>query len=85
MLRTQIQLPEDLHRRLRRWARALGISLSEAVRRCVSERLSREEGAPSREARVRQALAACGKYEDPSGESRVGEEHDKHLRDIFKA
>ncbi len=33
MVRTQIQLPEEQYRWLRRWARRLGISLSEAVRR----------------------------------------------------
>ena len=32
MVRTQIQLPEEQYRWLRRWARRLGISLSEAVR-----------------------------------------------------
>ncbi len=33
MVRTQIQLPEEQYRWLRRWARRLGISLSEAVLR----------------------------------------------------
>jgi hypothetical protein len=79
MVRTQIQLTEEQYRGLRRWARRLGVSLSEAVRRCVSDRLTREEGTASRDDRVRAALAVCGKYEDPAGSSRVGLEHDRHL------
>lgn len=84
MVRTQIQLPEDQHRRLRQWARRLGISLSEAVRRCVAERLAAEGAAPSREERVRSALAVCGKYADPEGPSRVAAEHDRHLAQAYR-
>jgi hypothetical protein len=84
MVRTQIQLTEEQYGGLRRWARRLGVSLSEAVRRCVSDRLTREEGAPSRDDRVRAALAVCGKYADPSGRSRVGLEHDEHLAKAFR-
>lgn len=83
MVRTQIQLPEDQYRRLRRWARRLGVSLSEAVRRCVSDRLAVEEVAPSREERIREALAICGKYADPAGPSRVAREHDRHLAKAY--
>lgn len=65
MVRTQIQLPEEQYRRLRKWSRQLGISLSEAVRRCIADHLAHEEAAPSREDRIREALAVCGKYTDP--------------------
>jgi hypothetical protein len=84
MVRTQIQLSDEQHRQLRRWARRLGISLSEAVRRCVDERLAREEGAPSRANRVEAALALCGRYRDPSGTSRVASEHDGHLAEVYR-
>ncbi len=84
MVRTQIQLPEEQYRRLRRWARRLGISLSEAVRRCVAERLAAEEAAPSPEDLVRSALAVCGKYADPDGASRVAVDHDRHLADAYR-
>jgi hypothetical protein len=84
MVRTQMQLPDEQHRRLRRWARRLGISLSEAVRRCVEERLAREEAAPSRAERVEAALAVCGRYRDPSGTSRVAKEHDRHLAEAYR-
>ncbi len=84
MVRTQIQLTQDQHRRVKRWARQLGISFSEAVRRCVAERLDREKSAPSYEARVRAALAVCGKYSDPQGPSRVAQDHDRHLDEAYR-
>jgi hypothetical protein len=84
MVRTQIQLSDEQHRQLRRWARRLGISLSEAVRRCVDERLAREERGPSREDRVQAALAVCGRYRDPDGTSRVAREHDRHLAEAYR-
>ncbi len=84
MVRTQVQLSAEQHRQLRRWAGRLGISMSEAVRRCVAERLARDEGAPSREDLRRAALAVCGRYRDPSGSSRVAVEHDRHLAEAYR-
>lgn len=84
MVRTQIQLTEDQHGRLQRWARQLGVSLSEAVRRCVAERLKMEERSATREERVRAALAVCGKYSDPEGHSRVAMDHDRHLASAYR-
>ncbi len=84
MVRTQIQLTEEQHRRLKRWARRLGISLSEAVRRCVQDRLSSEEGDGGREALIREALAVVGKYADPEGTADVGVEHDEHLAGAYR-
>jgi hypothetical protein len=84
MVRTQIQLSNEQHRQLRRWARRLGISLSEAVRRCVEERLAREEGRPLRADRVQAALAVCGRYRDPGGTLRVAGEHDRHLPEAYR-
>ncbi len=82
MVRTQIQLTADQHRRLRRWARSLGISLSEAVRRCVADRLAAEETIPSRQDRVRAALGMAGKYSDP--DPHVAVEHDRHLAEAYR-
>jgi hypothetical protein len=84
MVRTQIQLPEEQHRRLRRWARQRGVSLAEAVRRCVADRLAREQEAPSRAELVRAALGVCGTYGDPSGSSRVAVDHDRHLAAAYR-
>lgn len=87
MIRTQIQLPPEQHKALKRWAGRLGISLAEAIRRCVSDRLSREEGegGGGRADRVREALAVVGKYRDRTGRSRVAREHDNHLADAYRA
>lgn len=84
MVRAQIQLPEDQYRRLHRWAQRLGVSFSEAVRRCVAERLAREELAPSRQERNNAALRVCGRYEDPGGSSSVAVEHDRHLAAAYR-
>jgi hypothetical protein len=79
MVRAQIQLPERQYRQLKKWARRQGVSFSEAVRRCVAERLAVEKTSPSREHQIRSALAVCGKYADPDGPSRVAQDHDRHL------
>ena len=84
MVRTQIQLPAEQHRRLQRWAQRRGISFSEAVRRCITDKLSREESSPAEEDLPRAALAVCGKYSDPSGETHVAERHDEHLDEAFR-
>ena len=85
MVRTQIQLPEEQYRRLRKWSRQLGISLSEAVRRCIADHLAHEEAAPSREDRIRGALAVCGKYTDSEGASSVAQEHDRYLAETYRS
>jgi hypothetical protein len=83
MIRTQVQLPPDQHRALKRWASERGISLSEAVRRCVATQLQREEEGGGWPARVREALGVVGRYADPHGPSRVAKDHDEHLDDAY--
>ena len=83
MIRTQIQLTEEQHSRLKRWARHRGISLSEAVRRCVDDRLDADPPEQTRADRVREASAVYGKYADPDGPSRVAKDHDEHLIDAY--
>jgi hypothetical protein len=85
MMRTQIQLTESQHRAIKRWASRLGISLAEAIRRCVAERLSRDGALVSPAERAREARAVVGKYADPSGPSRVAQDHDDHLADAYRA
>ena len=85
MVRTQIQLTENQHKSLKRWANRLGISLSEAVRRCVDDRLAKERIAVGRADRVREALAVVGKYADPDGRSCVAIDHDDHLDEAYRA
>lgn len=84
MVRTQIQLTEEQHRQLKRWADRLGISLAEAVRRCVADRLAAERVELGRDALVREALAVVGKYTDPEGSSRVARDHDRHLAEVYR-
>lgn len=79
MVRTQIQLTKEQHARLKRWAQQVGISLSEAVRRCVDDKLAAEARGGGRAERVRAALAVVGKYRDPEGRSRVAKDHDRHF------
>jgi hypothetical protein len=85
MIRTQIQLTDDQHRWLRRWAQERGISMSEAVRRCIAERRTQEEGREERVDRVREALTVVGKYADPEGPSRVARDHDEILSDSYRS
>jgi hypothetical protein len=84
MVRTQIQLTPEQHRRLRRWAQQRGISLSEAVRRCVVGYLNAEGQAPARDALIREALQVAGGWKDPEGKSDVAREHDQYLPDAYR-
>ena len=84
MVRTQIQLTEAQYRQLKRWAARLEISLSEAVRRCVQDRLSRPEHGTQRDQLVRQAVVISEKYSDPEGRSRVAMDHDAHLAKAYE-
>jgi len=84
MMRTQIQLTREQYQGLRKWAARLEISLSEAVRRCVDEKLSRPEHAYGRDHLVRQAFSVCEKYADPDGGGRVAKDHDAHLAKAYR-
>jgi hypothetical protein len=84
MVRTCVRLTEEQHRRLKRWSGHLGISMSEAIRRCVMERIGAEERAPSRGGRVRAALALAGKYVDLEGATGVSVDHDRCLAVAFR-
>lgn len=81
MVRLQIQLEDSQHRALKRWANRLGISFSEAVRRCVAEQLARNEGSSGRSDRVHEARSIIGKY--GSGRSDISERHDDFLAEGF--
>lgn len=83
MVRTQIQLTPAQHRLLKRRAKDLGVSLAEVIRRCVDERLARDDSV-SRERLVAEALAVCGKHADPAGPSRVAAEHDAVLAAAYR-
>ena len=83
MIRTQVQLTPEQHRELKRWSSSLGISMAEAVRRCVTDRLAGWREDHQRSDRVREALDVAGRY--ASGRSDVAERHDEHLTDAYGA
>lgn len=84
MVRTQIQLTAEQYRQLRRWSGQRGISLAEAVRRCVARQMAEDEAKPRREDLVRRALVACGKFREPKGARDVSADHDRYLADAYK-
>jgi hypothetical protein len=82
VIRTQIQLTEDQVRRLRRIARVEGISLAEAVRRCVEKTLHAEGG--DRGARYTAAAKLVGTFRDREGATDLAAQHDRHLDEAFE-
>ena len=80
MIRTQVQLTESQVRRLREHARRSGISVVEAIRRCVDQSLA---GADEREPGWRRMLAVAGAFADPCTD--VSEQHNELLADAFMA
>jgi hypothetical protein len=84
MVRRQIQLTEEQYQQLKRWAASLKISFAEAIRRCVTERLSSEERVPSRKALIREAMKVLGAYADTEGLSNIASEHDRYLTEIVR-
>jgi hypothetical protein len=83
MIRTQVQLTREQHRELKRWSSSLGISMAEAVRRCVADGLAAVREREGSTDRVREALDVAGRY--ASGHRDVAERHDDHLADAFGA
>ena len=84
MIRAQIQFTAVQHRLLKRWAQQREISISEAVRRCVDERLAVELASPSKAMMVREALTVAGAYSDVKGGRSVAKDHDAYLADAFR-
>ncbi len=82
MIRTQIQLTEAQARGLRRIAREEGISVAEAVRRCVESALA-ETGA-ERTSRYTRAAKLIGTFRDRRGATDLATEHDRHLNEAFE-
>ncbi len=76
MVRTQVQLPEEDLRELRRLAKEQHVSISELVRRGV-RRVIEDKGKPTKRELMERALAVAG-----SGHSGLGdlaEHHDEYL------
>lgn len=80
MVRTQVQLPDDQVRRLRRAAKSQGISISEVVRRCIERGLEGEGSA----SRWQRALDASGAFREPDQATDVSTRHDEFLADAYR-
>jgi hypothetical protein len=77
MIRTQVQLTTEQDRRLRAIAGREGISLAEAVRRCIDGTLVSQ--APSRSELYARAMELAGAFADPDGATDLSAEHDRYL------
>ncbi len=84
MNRVDIRFSDTEHRQLKQWARRHGISVAEAVRRCVARQLEKEAEDSSWEERVRLALAACGRHRERADVRTVGRDYDRHLAVIYR-
>jgi len=82
MVRTQIQLTEEQARRLRREARQQGISLAEAIRRCVDRSLAGERA--DRAKLYERAAALVGRFADRKGARDLARAHDRYLDQAFE-
>ena len=75
MIRTQISLTEEQHRRLTRAARTRGISLAEVVRQAVDAQVPDEE--EERRRAWERAKSVFGKFDSGLGD--LAERHDDYL------
>lgn len=79
MIRTQITLTEDQHRRLARVARARGVSMAAVIRQAVDEVVPDESA--ERQRRWDRALSVIGSHR--SGLPDIAEKHDDYLPDTW--
>lgn len=82
VIRTQIQLTPEQSKKLRTYARARGISLAEAIRRCVDAAL--EAGISDRKTLYARAAELVGKYQDRAGSRDLSKQHDLYLADAYR-
>jgi predicted transcriptional regulator len=82
MVRTQIQLSEDQVQTLKELAAERDASMAELIRQAIDSWIE-AEGAMSREARVRRAKAAAGRFSSGLGD--LAENHDKYLAEAYEA
>ena len=81
MVRTQVQLTEELLRDVRRIAAEEGVSVSAVVRRYVAEGL-RARRQPSRQEIARRLMEVAGKYH--TGTHDAARKHDKYLAEAYR-
>ena len=81
MLRAQVQLTEEQHRRLRALARRDGVSIAEVVRRSVDRLLDEETG--DRGALYARAAELVGAFADRGGATDLATRHDDYLDEAY--
>jgi hypothetical protein len=79
VVRTQIQLPESLHRRLKGIARLRGVSLAEVIRELLDHGLGC--GAMDRKALYGRASRLVGAFRADVDD--LSSAHDRHLGDTY--
>jgi hypothetical protein len=79
MVRTQIQLTEEQHRRIKRIAHEEGVSLAEIIRRFVDSALARPQG--ERATLYERAAGLIGAFR--AAERDLSTKHDRHLEEAF--
>lgn len=82
MLRTQIQISAEQMRKLRKYSRQKGMSMAEAIRRCIDATLDQDSS--SDEERYARAEGLLGAFEDKDGVKDLAENHDRYLEESFE-
>jgi Arc/MetJ-type ribon-helix-helix transcriptional regulator len=81
MIRTQVQIPEDQYRELKKLAAERDVSISALVREGIAKVIGDDE----RKEKWKRFLAAAGTFDDPNAaRDRVSERHDEILAEIWK-
>ena len=83
MIRTQIQLAPSQERLVRRFAEREGISMAEAIRRCIDKALGNRDW-DDIAAKYRAATALVGSLESSDGATDLSENHDAYLDEAFE-
>lgn len=83
MIRTQIQLETRQERAIKRLARRDGISMAEAIRRCIDRALSADDS-DDLTSRYREAAQLVGAFRNEDRAADVAENHDAYLDEAFR-
>ena len=81
MIRTQIQLEPSQVARLKRLSAREGISMAEAIRRCIDFQLTDDTNT---EACWASASELVGAFKDKRGARNLSRKHDDYLEDAFE-
>jgi hypothetical protein len=82
MIRAQIQLEPAQESMVRRYAEKEGISMAEAIRRCIDQTLGSREWDDMAE-RYRTAASLVGSLRTKTRDSDLSERHDEYLDEVL--